>query len=111
MGNASVFLPGGAWTSAFRGRVCDQALGKASAHTFDDCRAFAWPKQLCVGSGVHGEVDVNDTLESMIARSGGDTSHAYIVKDGEQTVGTLDMTELVRALVPRVAPEAGTRQS
>jgi glycine betaine/proline transport system ATP-binding protein len=59
----------------------------------------------------HGEVDVNDTLESMIARSGGDTSHAYVVKDGEQTVGTLDMTELVRALVPRVASEAGARQS
>ncbi|KNG92012.1 quaternary amine ABC transporter ATP-binding protein [Pseudaestuariivita atlantica] len=58
-----------------------------------------------------GEVDVNDTLESMIARSGGDTSHAYVVKDGEQTVGTLDMTELVRALVPRVASEAGARQS
>jgi len=54
---------------------------------------------------------VNDTLESMIARSGGDTSHAYIVKDGEQTVGTLDMTELVRALVPRVASKAGARQS
>ena len=57
----------------------------------------------------HGEVDVDDTLESMIARSGGDTSHAYVVKDGEQTVGTLDMTELVRALVPRVASEAGAR--
>ena len=49
--------------------------------------------------------------ESMIVRSGGDTSHAYVVKDGEQTVGTLDMTELVRALVPRVASEAGARQS
>jgi glycine betaine/proline transport system ATP-binding protein len=45
------------------------------------------------------------------ALSGGDTSHAYVVKDGEQTVGTLDMTELVRALVPRVASEAGARQS
>ncbi|WP_299830916.1 glycine betaine/L-proline ABC transporter ATP-binding protein [uncultured Roseobacter sp.] len=64
-----------------------------------------------VPADAHGEVDVNDTLESMIARSGGDTSHAYIVKDGEQTVGTLDMTELVRALVPRVASEAGARQS
>ena len=64
-----------------------------------------------VPKDAHGEVDVNDTLESMIARSGGDTSHAYIVKDGEQTVGTLDMTELVRALVPRVASEAGARQS
>ena len=64
-----------------------------------------------VPNGAHGEVDVNDTLESVIAQSGGDTTHAYVVKDGEQTVGTLDMIELVRALVPRVAPEAGTRQS
>ena len=64
-----------------------------------------------VPADAHGEVDVNDTLESMIARSGGDTSHAYVVEDGEQTVGTLDMTELVRALVPRVASEAGARQS
>ena len=64
-----------------------------------------------VPKDANGEVDVNDTLESMIARSGGDTSHAYVVKDGEKTVGTLDMTELVRALVPRVASEAGARQS
>ena len=64
-----------------------------------------------VPKDAHGEVDVNDTLESMIARSGGDTSHAYVVKDGEKTVGSLDMTELVRALVPRVASEAGARQS
>jgi glycine betaine/proline transport system ATP-binding protein len=53
---------------------------------------------------------VNDTLESMIARSGGDTSHAYVVKDGEKTVGTLDMTELVRALVPRAASQESVRQ-
>jgi glycine betaine/proline transport system ATP-binding protein len=59
----------------------------------------------------HGEVDVNDTLESMILRSGGDTSHTYVVKDGGKTVGTLDMNELVRALVPRVASETTTRQS
>ena len=58
----------------------------------------------------HGEVDVDDTLESMIARSGGDTSHAYVVKDGEKTVGTLDMTELVRALVPRAASQESVRQ-
>ena len=64
-----------------------------------------------VPKDAHGEVDVNDTLESMIARSGGDTTHAYVVKDGEQTVGTLDMIKLVRALVPRVASEAGARQS
>ena len=59
----------------------------------------------------HGEVDVNDTLESMIEQSGGDTSHTYVVKDGGKTVGTLEMNELVRALVPRVASETTTRQS
>ena len=59
----------------------------------------------------HGEVDVNDTLESMIEQSGGDTSHTYVVKDGGKTVGTLDMNGLVRALVPRVASETTTRQS
>lgn len=64
-----------------------------------------------VPKDAHGEVEVSDTLESMITRSGGDTSHTYVVKDGEKTVGTLDMTELVRALVPRVASEAGARQS
>ena len=63
-----------------------------------------------VPADAHGNVDVNDTLESMIARSGGDTSHAYLVKDGDETVGTLDMTELVRALVPRVATHDGERQ-
>lgn len=57
----------------------------------------------------HGEVDYNDTLESMIARSSGDTSHTYtVVKDGAP-VGTLQMTHLVKALVPRAAPEAGAR--
>ncbi len=63
-----------------------------------------------VPADAQGEVDVNDTLESMIARSGGDTSHNYVVtKDGEP-VGVLDMTRLVRALVPRVASEAGARK-
>ena len=59
--------------------------------------------------GASGDVDMNDTLESMIAHSGGDTSLAYNVKDGDTTVGTLDMKELVRALVPRVAPQDGVR--
>ncbi|MEQ6204527.1 betaine/proline/choline family ABC transporter ATP-binding protein [Sulfitobacter sp. HNIBRBA2951] len=57
----------------------------------------------------HGEVDIDDTLESMIAKSGGDTSHAYVVTQDGTPVGTLDMTSLVRALVPRVAPEDGAR--
>jgi len=58
----------------------------------------------------HGEVDIDDTLESMIAKSSGDTSHAYVVTRDGNPVGTLDMTSLVRALVPRVAPEDGARQ-
>jgi len=58
----------------------------------------------------HGEVDYNDTLESMIARSGGDTSHAYLVTRDGKPVGTLEMTSLVRALVPRVATEVGVRK-
>ncbi|MFK7860820.1 MAG: glycine betaine/L-proline ABC transporter ATP-binding protein [Granulosicoccus sp.] len=57
----------------------------------------------------HGEVQYDDTLESMIARSGGDTSHAYIVMRDNEAVGTLEMTSLVRALVPRIASEAGAR--
>ncbi len=58
----------------------------------------------------HGEVRDNDTLESVIARSGGDTSHSYIVIDDNGPVGTLEMTSLIRALVPRVASEAGARK-
>ncbi len=47
-----------------------------------------------------GEVDHNDTLESVIALSEGDTSLSYrVMMDGEP-VGMLDMRKLVRALVP-----------
>ena len=58
----------------------------------------------------HGEVDLNDTLEDTIARSGGDTSHSYIVTREGTPVGVLEMTNLVKALVPRVASEAGARK-
>jgi glycine betaine/proline transport system ATP-binding protein len=55
------------------------------------------------------EVDVNDTLEHVIALSGGDTNRSCsVMKDGE-IVGVLDMKDLVRALVPRAASEAGVR--
>lgn len=60
-------------------------------------------------SDAHGEVEYNETLESVIARSGGDTSHNYIVVRDAEPVGVLEMTELVKALVPRVASEAGVR--
>jgi glycine betaine/proline transport system ATP-binding protein len=49
-----------------------------------------------------GEIDHDDTLESVIALSEGDTALSYrVMKDGEP-VGVLDMRKLVRALVPSV---------
>lgn len=50
-----------------------------------------------------GDVDPGDTLESLIARSGGDTSHNFRVVRGGEPVGQVDMTNLMRALVPRVS--------
>ncbi|WP_226782648.1 quaternary amine ABC transporter ATP-binding protein [Oceaniglobus trochenteri] len=50
---------------------------------------------------VSGEVDHDDTLESVIEASGGDTTNRYrVMKNGEQ-VGMLEMLDLVRALVPQ----------
>jgi glycine betaine/proline transport system ATP-binding protein len=47
-----------------------------------------------------GEIDHEDTLESVIALSEGDTALSYhVMKDGKP-VGVLDMRKLVRALVP-----------
>jgi glycine betaine/proline transport system ATP-binding protein len=49
-----------------------------------------------------GEIDHDDTLESVIALSEGDTALSYrVMKDGTP-VGVLDMRKLVRALVPSV---------
>lgn len=47
-----------------------------------------------------GQVDHNDTLESVIALSEGDTSLSYRVMKNGEPVGVLDMRKLVRALVP-----------
>jgi glycine betaine/proline transport system ATP-binding protein len=47
-----------------------------------------------------GEVDHEDTLESVIALSEGDTSLSFRVMKNGEPVGVLDMHELVRALVP-----------
>jgi glycine betaine/proline transport system ATP-binding protein len=47
-----------------------------------------------------GDIDHDDTLESVIALSGGDTALSYrVMKDGKP-VGVLNMRKLVRALVP-----------
>ena len=53
-----------------------------------------------------GDVSPSDTLESLIARSKGDTSSKFRVLDGEEPIGQIDMQDLVKALVPRVS-EAG----
>jgi glycine betaine/proline transport system ATP-binding protein len=50
-----------------------------------------------------GEVDLDDTLESVIAHSEGETHKSYVVKQRGNPVGTLHMKDLVKALVPRVA--------
>ena len=50
-----------------------------------------------------GDVQVGENLESLIARSGGETGKTYRVMQGETPIGQLDMLDLVRALVPRVS--------
>jgi len=47
-----------------------------------------------------GEIDHDDTLESVIALSEGDTSRSYLVMKDGKSIGVLDMRKLVRALVP-----------
>lgn len=55
------------------------------------------------------EVDPDDNLESVIARSDGNTNHVYrVCRDGEM-VGIMDMKDLVRALVPTGASDHGLR--
>ncbi|RDC71835.1 ATP-binding cassette domain-containing protein [Rhodovulum sp. 12E13] len=59
---------------------------------------------------VAGQVHPEDTLEKVIAISGGETGLRYAVTDDEgRQVGILEMEELVRALVPTGASESGMR--
>ncbi len=55
------------------------------------------------GTEFAGDVDIRDNLESMIARSGGDTTRHYRVMDDGEAVGELHMRDLVKALVPRLS--------
>lgn len=65
---------------------------------------------LCeASSGTAGNVDFNDTLESVISHSDGDTSKVYLVMKEGEPVGTICMKDLVRALVPSAPSEEGTR--
>jgi glycine betaine/proline transport system ATP-binding protein len=59
--------------------------------------------------GVAGEIDWDDNLESVIAKSEGATDRLYgVMRDGER-VGYLDMKTLVQALVPTRASDEGIR--
>ena len=55
---------------------------------------------------ITGEVDANKSLEDLITLSDGDTNHIYRVTDNSETVGQIDMKDLVRALVPRASSSA-----
>jgi glycine betaine/proline transport system ATP-binding protein len=55
---------------------------------------------------ITGEVDADESLEDLITLSDGDTNHIYRVTDNGETVGQIDMKDLVRALVPRVSSSA-----
>ncbi|SCZ72855.1 quaternary amine ABC transporter ATP-binding protein [Epibacterium ulvae] len=52
-----------------------------------------------------GDVTAESNLESLIAKSGGDTNHVYRVVDADDVIGQLDMKDLVRALVPTIRPD------
>jgi glycine betaine/proline transport system ATP-binding protein len=50
--------------------------------------------------GVSGEVDQEDNLETVIARSGGDVAQSFrVLKDG-RPVGVVRLRDVVKALVP-----------
>ena len=55
---------------------------------------------------IAGEVDADKSLEDLITLSDGDTNHIYRVTDNGETVGQIDMKDLVRALVPRASSSA-----
>ncbi len=50
-----------------------------------------------------GDVDADDNLESVIARSEGNTDLTYRVMSDGEPIGELDMRDLVKALVPRIS--------
>lgn len=49
-----------------------------------------------------GDVEAGSNLESLIAKSGGDTGHIYRVLEDGKVIGQLDMKDLLKALVPSV---------
>ena len=55
---------------------------------------------------IAGEIDQEDTLESMISMAAGDVSKVYLVKRDGDTVGIVRMKTVVQALVPTKEAEA-----
>jgi glycine betaine/proline transport system ATP-binding protein len=72
-------------------------------------RSVMSPIDAAAPEDAYGEVDENQTLESLIAHAGGDVAHRFVVTRDGAPVGTLEMTALVKALVPRVASESTVR--
>jgi len=58
---------------------------------------------------VSGQVDADATLESVLAKSGGNTKAVYQVMKGDTQIGYLTMSDLVVALVPTDASKDGIR--
>ena len=56
-------------------------------------------------------VNFDDTLESVIAHSEGETLKSYVVMKEGKPVGALHMKDLVKALVPRISSETSARAS
>ena len=59
-------------------------------------------------AAIAGEVDADKSLEDLITLSQGDTNQIYRVTDNGETVGQIDMKDLVRALVPRASSSTST---
>ncbi|MFY0597137.1 MAG: betaine/proline/choline family ABC transporter ATP-binding protein [Cognatishimia sp.] len=53
------------------------------------------------GTAHAGEIQREDTLEQVIAQTGGESSGTYLVKHEGEPVGELKMSTLVRSLVPQ----------
>lgn len=58
---------------------------------------------------VAGDIEADDNLESVIAKSEGDTNLTYRVVKNGQCVGVLSVKDMVRALVPSAASTDGIR--
>ena len=55
--------------------------------------------------GTSGEVDADDSLETVMARSRGDLSRSFVVRCNGNSVGTIRMHDIFKALVPRDAAQ------